>query len=215
MSQTEKPNYVKQQQDKKLQSCGGMAEAILDAIARGQVRHVDASGGFPAHMIIADVSMPNDEQGEDKLWAASSLAVSIVSDQLGRNGNPLKIEFHEAEGRLQCCIEAFDTNKVDLSESKRALKAELTRALSPMPNPKKSNKPSVGGDRIWLGPFKKEMLPSFEEIMQFLITFHGGDGVESISYQQPDKKIVLECNAKDLRPILLKEGILQKAQGLH
>jgi hypothetical protein len=77
-----------------------MADAMLDALAKGNVTHMKGLGGegqLADHAVIDGIRIPIDERGQQKIWAASALMLMAVNHQLDSKSTRLSAGFKKLD----------------------------------------------------------------------------------------------------------------------
>lgn len=186
-----------------------MVEAVLDALANGEVTPIAADGSMPARLLIDAVLQPGDKQGLAKIDAVSALVGMAVNYPSARPGKPLAVGCKAVDGKIACWVEDFDTAKLSADDAKQYIGEKLRDVFKEMAQEKKAFVDYVkrGPQPYWMGSFGAHELLDVNKIMDALKKFHGFERLETQVYALPDGNLRVKCNADEMEALLRKEGL--------
>jgi hypothetical protein len=132
---------LRKQQERAFEGCVSMADAMLDALAKGNVTHVKGIGGegqLPNHVTIDGIKIPIDGRGQQKIWAASALMLMAVNHQLDPETSRFKAGFKIQDTDMCCWVDEFDYSKIRVNEAKAYIRKQLKSIFAEISDPIKA-----------------------------------------------------------------------------
>jgi hypothetical protein len=179
---TKKPSLAervkKQEPKRQRESCIAMANAMLDAIAKGEVTHVAPQDNSSFQFRIEGFSFPNDERGERKLAGVAAFLEHALVGQLEYSPQPdIHVEIAEkADGQLCLQVSDFDEKTLKLRVVKDVIKKTTQGIFKGISASQAQNWGLKATDQLpdphWIGPFGPQVFPHVGHFIEALCLFH-------------------------------------------